>query len=190
MVPPQTMDERMKRLQPPDLDNLSPEQKDVADAIIAGPRKAVVGPLRVWLHRPELARHAQRLGQYCRYDTSLPPILSELAILVTARAWSSEFEWSAHKAIALEAGLSPDVVDAIRRRAPPPFEDDRQRAVYAFAWELHSARKVSEPVYKAAVAALGADAVVDLTGILGYYTLVSMTLNVFEVPGEGPPEMS
>lgn len=180
----------MQRLQPPDLDNLTPEQQDVAEAIIAGPRKAVIGPMRIWLHRPELARHAQRLGQYCRFDSSLPPILSELAILVTARAWSSEFEWSAHKKIALEAGLSPEIVDAIRRHASPPFEDDKQRAVYAFAWELHSARKVSDPVYKAAIAALGEEAVVDLTGILGYYTLVSMTLNVFEVPGEGPPEMS
>ena len=180
----------MERLQPPDLDRLTPEQQKVAEAIIAGPRKAVIGPMRIWLHRPELGQHAQRLGQYCRYDSLLPPELSELAILVTARVWSSEFEWSVHKRIALEAGVSPEIVEAIRERREPPFENGVQRAVHAFSQMLHTEKKVSDAVYKAAVDALGEEAVVDLTGILGYYTLVSMTLNVFEVPGEGPPEMT
>ncbi|WP_226576387.1 carboxymuconolactone decarboxylase family protein [Acuticoccus sediminis] len=180
----------MERLQPPDLDNLTPEQEAVAQAIIAGPRKAVIGPMRIWLHRPDLGQHAQRLGQYCRFDSSLPPELSELAILVTARVWSSEFEWSAHKKIALDAGVSPAIIEAIRTHAEPPFENDTQRAIYDFARMLHTERKVSDAVYAAAVKELGSEGVVDLTGILGYYTLVSMTLNVFEVPGEGPPEMT
>ena len=180
----------MERLQPPDLDDLTPEQEEVARAIIAGPRKAVIGPMRIWLHRPELGQHAQRLGQYCRFDSSLPPHLSELAILVTARVWSSEFEWSAHKKIALEAGVDPAIVEAIRTHRPPPFETDVQRAIYDFANMLHTERKVSDAVYQAAVTTLGEAGVVDLTAILGYYTLVSMTLNVFEVPAEGPPEMS
>ena len=179
----------MERLSPPDLDDLTPEQQAVAEAIIAGPRKAVIGPMRIWLHRPELAQHAQRLGQYCRYDSLLPADLSELAILVTARVWSSEFEWSVHKRMAREAGLADAIIDAIRDRTPPPFENDTQQAVYDFALMLHTQRKVSDMVYQAAVATLGDQGVVDLTGICGYYTLVSMTLNVFEVPGEGAPEM-
>ncbi|WP_420227689.1 carboxymuconolactone decarboxylase family protein [Pigmentiphaga litoralis] len=105
----------------PDLDPavMTDHQRKVYDMIASGPRGRVRGPLAVWLNRPGLAEHAQALGQYCRYDSSLPPRLSELAILVLARHWNSEFEWWAHKAIALKAGLPADVIDAIRDRQPP-----------------------------------------------------------------------
>jgi 4-carboxymuconolactone decarboxylase len=175
----------MTRLPPLDPDAFTPRQKEVYDAIASGPRGGVRGPLAVWLNRPELADRAQALGRYCRYDTSLSPRLSELAILATARVWMSEYEWAAHKPIALKAGIAPDIVEAIRTGGEPVFEQADQAIVYAFSVMLHTQRKITDEVYKRAVDILGKDAVVDLTGLLGYYTLISMTINVFEVP---PPD--
>ncbi len=182
----------MPRLDPPNPENYSDEQRRVAEAIATGPRGGVRGPLAIWLHRPDLADRAQALGQYCRYDSSLPPILSELAILVTARAWSAEYEWFAHKRIALEAGLDPGIADAIQRRETPRFEDTQQEVVHAFATALQNDRTVGQTLYDRAVDTLGETAVVDLVAVLGYYAFVSMTLNVFDVlpPSEVPREMT
>ena len=181
----------MPRLNPPDPNQYSDRQREVADAITAGPRGGLRGPLAMWLHRPELADRAQAFGQYCRFDSSLPPVLSELAILVTARHWSAEYEWFAHKRIALEAGLDPAIAEAIRARAEPVFDDPKQEVVYAFAQALHGDKRVPQALYDTAVERLGAAAVVDLVAVLGYYGFVSMTLNVFEVmpPDDVPREM-
>lgn len=166
---------------------LTPEQARVHDRIVQGPRGRVEGPLRVWLHSPGLADRAQALGQYARYDSQLPPRLSELAILVTARVWSSGFEWAHHAPIALAAGLDRAAVEAIAAARIPDLPDAEARAVFAFAAELHRDRQVSDATYAAARAALGEGALVDLVGICGYYTLISMTINAFGVPdGEGP----
>ncbi len=176
---------------PPVLDeaNLSPRQKAVHDAIRSGPRGVVEGPLRVWLHSPELADRAQALGAFCRYGTALPPALSELAILVTGAFWRSGFEWAVHAPIAFKAGVDAEAVEAIRTGRPPHFEQPDQAAVHAFAHELLHDRKVSEETYRRAETELGARGVVDLVGILGYYTLISMTINAFAVPlPEGAPE--
>ena len=180
------------RLSPPDPGTFSERQRAIHEAIASGPRGGVRGPLAVWLHRPELADRAQALGAYCRYDTLLEPALSELAILVTARVWSSEYEWAAHKPFALKAGLSPEIIEAIRDRREPEFTDDRQASVYAVATELNATRFLSPATYDRAIATLGEEVLVDLVGILGYYTLISMTINVFEVPApEGTtPEMT
>ena len=181
----------MPRIDPPTPETYSDRQREVADAITSGPRGGLRGPLAIWLHRPELADRAQAFGQYCRYDSSLPPVLSELGILVTARYWSAEYEWFAHKRIAHEAGLAPDIADAIRRRERPAFSDDKQEVVYDIATALHTDKRVSQALYDKAVATLGRDAVIDLVAVLGYYGFVSMTLNVFEVmpPDDVPREM-
>ena len=174
----------------PDLDPavMTEHQRKVYDMIASGPRGRVRGPLAVWLNRPGLAEHAQALGQYCRYDSSLPPRLSELAILVLARHWNSEFEWWAHKAIALKAGLPADIIDAIRDRQSPPFVSEGESVVVEFVTVLHVQRGVPNELYARAVALLGQDGVIDLVGIAGYYTLISMTINVFDVqPPEGEP---
>lgn len=160
----------------------TPEQRAVASAIAAGPRGVVQGPLAVWLHRPGLADRAQALGQYCRYDSSLPPLLSELAILVTARVWGSEFEWHAHKHHALNAGLPAAAVEAIRTGATPALGSAAEQAVYDVATTLNRTRRLDDALYARAEAALGRDGLVDLVGVLGYYTLISMTINAFEVP--------
>jgi 4-carboxymuconolactone decarboxylase len=175
-----------KRLADLQYDVMTPAQRDIYDIIANGPRKGVRGPLAVWLHRPELARNAQALGQYCRYDSSLPPRLSELAILTLARVWDAEYEWYAHKPIALEAGVSTSIVDAIRDGLPPPFALRDEAVIYAFLMILHRERHVPDALYADAVSELGEGSVVDLVGLAGYYTLISMTINVFGVlPPDG-----
>jgi len=180
----------MSRLNPPTESNLTPEQQQVHDAITSGPRGRVQGPLGIWLWRPELAQRAQALGEYCRYNSSLPAHLSELAILVTAQYWGSEFEWQTHKPIALKASLDKNIVEAIRTGAAPVIANADEDAVYNFATELCSSRRVSNSTYQSALDALGQEGVVDLVGILGYYSLISMTINVFEVDAPGADELA
>lgn len=161
---------------------LTSDQKSAYDAIIAGPRGVVEGPLRIWLQSPGLAKTAQALGAYCRYGTSLPPRLSELAILVVGAHWQSGFEWHIHAPIALAAGVSPSAVNSIKDGETAVFSDEPARIVYEFATELLQHRAVSNAMYAQAVAILGVPGVVDLVGVLGYYTLISMTINAFHVP--------
>jgi 4-carboxymuconolactone decarboxylase len=168
----------------PDIDpeRLDPDQRRAYDAIVAGPRGAVQGPLRVWLHSAELADRAQALGAFCRFGTSLPPRLSELAILVTGAFWRAPFEWHAHAPLAIEAGLDTAAVEAIRVGGNPRFAREDEAAVYAFASELTRKRRVSDETYRRAVELLGTKAVIEMVGILGYYTLISMTIVAFDVP--------
>ncbi|MFK7893360.1 MAG: carboxymuconolactone decarboxylase family protein [Granulosicoccus sp.] len=180
----------MSRLDPPDPSTYSKAQQDVHDKISSGPRGSVYGPLGVWLWQPQLAQHAQALGQYCRYDSSLSKRLSELAILITGRYWGSEFEWQHHKPIALEAGLDKYIVDAICKEEIPTFTNADEKCVYDLAMSLYRTRKVSADIYQAAVDILGRESVVDLVGVLGYYALISMTINVFEIDAEGENELS
>lgn len=180
----------MSRLSPPTPPNLTKAQQEVHDAISSGPRGAVVGPLGVWLWRPELAQHAQTLGQYCRYDSSLPKRLSELAILITGRYWGAEFEWQHHKPIALDAGLDQDIVEAIRKQETPSFINEDEQCVYDLAMSLYHTRRIPDETYQSAIKVLGQDAVVDLVGVLGYYAFISMTINVFEVDADGENELS
>lgn len=174
-----------------DLDEtrLSPEQRAIFDTIKSGPRGVVQGPLRVWLQSPQLADTAQALGAFCRYGTRLPPRLSELAILVTGAYWKAGFEWAVHAPIAIKAGISLEIAEAIRTGRTPDFSAPDEAAVHAFAHELHHQRLVSEATYRRCVEILGQEGTVELVGILGYYTLISMTINAFNVPlPEGAPE--
>lgn len=179
----------MTRLPELNEDALTPEQRAIHDEILAGPRGQVVGPLRVWLQSPGLADKAQALGQYARYDSALPPKLSELAILVTGRYWGSEFEWSHHAPIALAAGVPEAAVDAIGQGERPELTDETMAAVFDFAVELNRDKRVSDAVFARASAALGTPGVVDLVGVCGYYTLISMTINAFDVPYDGGPRL-
>lgn len=182
----------MARLEPATARPMSPEQQAVADRIAAGPRGAVYGPLAIWLHRPALADRAQALGEYCRYGSSLAPALSELAILVTARIWAAEFEWWAHRTHAIKAGLPEAMIEAIRTSQTPEFETDEQRVVYDVARTLNHHRRLPDALYDHALSVLGETRLVDLVGVLGYYALISMTINVFEIdrPDGSPPELA
>ncbi len=163
-------------------DDLSDEQKRVYNAIKSGPRGVVQGPLKVWLESPELADKSQALGAFCRYDTTLPPRLSELAIITTGAHWKAGFEWHVHAPIALEAGIDAEVVDAIREGREPALTKQDEQVVYAFTTQMLRNREVSDETYAKAVDVLSYRSVVDLVGILGYYGLISMTIKAFEVP--------
>src|SRR5262249_6751144 len=173
---------------------MSEAQRRVYDEIRTGPRakaaKDAGGLFDPWLRSPEMAMHAQRLGAFVRYKTSMPKRLSELAILVTARSWSCPFEWVTHEEEARGAGLAPDIMRAIARRETPRFAAADEAAVYEFSRALHERRGVGDDAYRTAVEQLGEQGVVELVGLLGYYTLVAMTLNAFKVaipPEAAPP---
>jgi len=164
------------------LPDMTPAQQKVYDAVVSGPRGVVVGPLRAALHRPELAEKWSALGEILRYGTSLPPRLSELAILVTARHWTSQLEWQQHAPAALKGGLSPSVVDAIRENRRPAFDREDEEAVYEFALQLQEKKRVDEKTYQRTHKLIGTTGAVELTALIGYYTMVAMTLIAHEIP--------
>lgn len=171
----------MARIEPTDPARRTPEQQKVHDAIAAGPRGEVVGPLAVWLHRPRLADKAQQLGQYCRYDSSLPPRLSELAILVTARIWDAAFEWQSHEPPARAAGLADGIIAALAQDEEPAFDKPDEAVVYQISRRLNIDRTISDTQYREALELLGQDGLIDLIGVLGYYSFISMTIKTFDV---------
>jgi 4-carboxymuconolactone decarboxylase len=174
-------------------DTLTPEQRRVYDRIVAGPRRAVVGPLRAVLHNPELAEHWQQLGALVRYRTTLPARLKEIAILATARRWNADLEWQIHEAEARTAGVPDAVIAAIRGATAPPFADPAERDVYEFVRALQETGRVPDACYRAVHDRHGTLGVVELTALVGYYTMVAMTLNAHEIAlpagaaGLGPP---
>ncbi|MGZ3410318.1 MAG: carboxymuconolactone decarboxylase family protein [Xanthobacteraceae bacterium] len=172
----------MARIPLPSPETMTPEQRRVYDQIVTGPRGRLVGPLRAALHRPELAEKWQQFGELLRYRTSLPPMLSELAILVTARHTRSNLEWHIHEQMAEKAELPRPVIDAVRKDTRPVSGNADFLIVYDYACELNENCRVSEPVYARALERFGAVGVVELTALIGYYTMVAMTLNAHEIP--------
>jgi 4-carboxymuconolactone decarboxylase len=177
------------RLPPFEAPNATPEQKAVLDDILAGPRASLNGPFLGWIHSPELAQHAQKLGAFCRYRTGLPLRLSELAILVTAARWKSQAEWYIHCPIAIEAGVPAPVAEAIRTGQEPVFDNADDALIYAFATQLFETRRVAQPLYERSIARFGLEVTVNLVALLGYYGLVAMTLNVFEMRAQGQVDL-
>jgi 4-carboxymuconolactone decarboxylase len=172
----------MPRLTFPTPETMTPEQRRVHDRVVAGPRGRIVGPLRAALLCPELAERWQALGAFLRYQTTLTPRQSELAILVTGRACRSPFEWHAHVAEALKAGVEPALIDdLLAERVPAGLADD-ERLVVEFARELNATNSVGDATYAATLARFGERTVVELTALVGYYTMVAMTLNAHEIP--------
>lgn len=172
----------MARLAPLELEDMTPEQRAVADEIMAGPRAGLRGPFLPWLRSPELANHGQKLGAYARYRTSLSPNLSELAIIITGKHWTAQYEFFAHARLALEAGVSEDAVEAIRTGGVPTFEDPAEQFVYDFVTEYFRTNRISDATYQRGLDIVGERGILDIVAIVGYYSLVSATLNVFEVP--------
>ena len=171
----------MPRIPLPSLEELTSEQRRVHDAVVSGPRGALRGPLRAAIHNPELADKWQQLGELLRFRTSLPPRLSELAILVTARHWDCQFEWYAHEPPALKGGVPATVIEAIRHDRRPPLDKPDEIAVYDYATELHATHFASEATYRRALDLLGVIGIVELTALLGYYSMVAMTLNAHQL---------
>jgi 4-carboxymuconolactone decarboxylase len=176
------MTDRPPRYPPLSPDQMTPAQREVAEAIASGPRGGLRGPFQAWLRSPEVADRLQKVGEYLRFSSSVPRRLNELAILITARAWDAQFEWYAHHRLALEAGLDPAVAaDIAEGRRPASMQAD-EAVIYDFCTELRATRRVGDATLAAAQALLGDAGVIDLIAVSGYYDTVSMTLNVAEVP--------
>lgn len=170
------------RLPPIPPEAWTPEQRRVAEAITAGPRGGLRGPFPAMLRSPEVAERFQRVGEYLRFQSSIPAALNELAILVTAREWSAQYEWYAHHILAMKAGLPAAIAEALAAGRKPDGMDADQAAVWQFCTELHRTRQVSDAAYAAVRDRFGERGVVDLIAVSGYYVAVAMTLNVAQVP--------
>jgi 4-carboxymuconolactone decarboxylase len=175
-------------------------QKRVFDSIASGPRAAVRsslgpdgavrGPWGPLLLSPELTDRLQKVGEYLRFNSSLPARLSEFAIIINARFWDSKYEWSSHKPLAIKGGLAESIASDLAQNKRPANMKPDEELVYDFCTTLHREHFVPDPLFKRAVAMLGERGVMDLIGVSGYYTLISMVLNVAEIPlpaGEKSP---
>jgi 4-carboxymuconolactone decarboxylase len=176
------------RFPPIALEQLNPAQRKVHDAIAGGPRGGVRGPFAVLLRSPEVADRVQKLGEHLRYNSSLPARLNEFAIIINARFWGSKYEWFAHRPMAEKGGLKPQVADDLAAGKRPAGMQQDEALVYDFCTTLHRDHFIDDALFTRAKAVLGEQGVVDLIAVSGYYTLVSMVLNVAEIPlPEGTP---
>jgi len=169
---------------------MTPRQRESYQKIVSGPRKGASGPFNALLRSPEVADRVQMVGEYVRFQTSIPAALNEMAILITGRFWSAQFEFWAHHRLALAAGLPDAIIDAIAEGRRPAAMSDDQRVVYGFCSELFRDRAVSDAAFKAVADRFGDQGVIDLIAAAGYYSIVSMVLNVDRYPlpvGEEPP---
>lgn len=180
--------DRFKPLQYP---AMSPAQKAMADNVLAGSRGRLAGPYNVLLRSPEMGDLAQKFGEHVRFRSTVPKRLNEFAILIVARHWTSQYEWQAHEPYAREAGLSQAVITDLQAgRRPGAMQADEQ-TVHGFVTELLETKQVSDATFDKAKALLGEQGVVDLIGVVGYYQLVAMLLNVDRYPlaGNAPPPL-
>jgi 4-carboxymuconolactone decarboxylase len=182
--PPDPRDVRLigNRFPPLAWDRMNAAQRTMVEHLLQGERRGAAGPFNVLLRSPEMGDLAQQFGATMRFRSSLPRPLNEMAILITARHWTSHYEWYAHKRAALDAGLRPAIVEAIAGGARPAAMTPDEAAVYTFCTELLERKRVSDATFAAARTAFGERGVVDLIGVTGYYQLVSMLLNVDEYP--------
>ncbi|MGX9430497.1 MULTISPECIES: carboxymuconolactone decarboxylase family protein [Bradyrhizobium] len=163
------------------LEKMTPAQRTVADAIMSGPRKGMSGPFNAWLRSPELADRLQKVGEYLRFNTSLDKRVNEMAIIMTAQYWGSQYEWYAHAPLALKAGLDPKIVAALGAGRKPENMKEDEAIVWEFTTQLRRDHGVDDAIYQKAVAKFGEQGVMDLVAVNGYYDVVSMTLNVAHV---------
>ena len=173
---------RGHRFKPLTWETMTPAQLTMADSVMAGQRASMQGPYNVLLRSPDLGNLAQQFGAHTRFKSSLPLRLNELAILLVARFWRCEFVWWAHRQIAIDSGLSPDLIDAILAGRRPIDLAAEEAVVFGYCHELIETRRVSDASYAALAAHFGEAGAVDLIGTMSYYTLVSMSLNVDQYP--------
>ena len=172
----------MSRLSNLPYEAMTDEQKKVHDNIVSGPRGTITGPFLAWIRAPDMADRAQKLGEYFRFGTSLGRDLAEIAICVTGAHYKAEFEWYAHSRMAHDAGVPEEVTEAIRQGREPVFENVRAKTVYQTARALNLRHRLTDEEYAMAKQVLGEEGLMDVIGCCGYYALVSLTLNVFEMP--------
>jgi 4-carboxymuconolactone decarboxylase len=171
------------------LDKMTPAQRTVAEAIMSGPRGRMSGPFNAWLRSPELADRLQKVGEYVRFNTSLDKRLNEMAIIMTAQYWGSQYEWYAHAPLALKAGLDPAIIAAIGAGRKPDNMKDDEAIVWEFTTQLRRDHGVDDAIYAKALEKFGERGIIDLIGVNGYYDVVSMTLNVAHVKPPADAEL-
>ncbi|MDB5802807.1 MAG: carboxymuconolactone decarboxylase [Betaproteobacteria bacterium] len=176
------MQNMVDRMPPLRAELMDEAQAQAAAALIAGPRKGVKGPFIPLLRSPVLLDRLQRVGEYIRFDSSLPPRLSEFAMLVVARAWTQQFEWFTHVPLARKAGTSEETIAALRAGRRPEAMHADEALVYDFVTELLAHRGVCDATYVAGVTRLGERGVIDLVGLAGYFVTVCAVLNVAHTP--------
>ena len=179
--------ERMLPIRP---DQQTAEQKKAADEFQAGRGYAISGPFAVMLRSPEVMLRAKAMGDYLRFRNVLPKRVSEMVILITAREWTQQYEWSYHYGFALEAGLAKPIVEAISEGRRPDAMAEDEAAAYDFSIELHKTKRVSDQTYARALQLFGEPGRIDLVGISGYYSFLAMMMNVARTqpePGKAPP---
>jgi len=162
-------------------EEMTPEQREVAAQISAGPRGEVRGPYIALLHHPALAQHLQALGEQLRWKSTLPAHLVELAVLVTARQWTCQHEWLIHEQLARKAGLDAAIIEAIRTYREPKAEGD-EALVYYFCRDAHKTGNVSAEAFEAVKSRFGLEGALELLVLCGYYTLMAMVLNTAQLP--------
>lgn len=167
----------MDRLPPIPPEHWTEAQREIAQAMIAGPRGAVLAPFIPLLRSPELAGHLQRVGEYLRYRSSIGVRLTELAILVTASEWRQPIEWAIHAPIAEREGIAPQIIAALARRERPEEMADDEAAVFDVCSELHRDRSIGDATWARAIGLFGEAGVIDLISINGYYAMLAMVMN-------------
>ena len=179
------------RFKPLKWDEMTSEQKKMMEHLVSGERRGAGGPFNVLLRSPEMGDLAQGFGAQMRFHSSVPRKLNEMAIIITARYWTAQYEWNAHRAAAAQAGLNESIIQAIAGGRRPAAMDADETIVYNFATELLNTKQVCDPVFKATKDKFGERGVVDLIGVMGYYQLVSMLLNVdrYPLPAGVKPEL-
>lgn len=163
-------------------ESLSEEQRAVVDLITSGPHGKVVGPYPAWLQSPELARRTRSLSEYLRFQSTPSKRLAEIAILITGRHWRAEFEYYAHAELARKAGVEEAIIEAIAAGKRPDFSEPDDAIVYDLCTEMFESRRITDATYKRAADTFGMQTLVELIAIMGYYCMVSITLNAFEAP--------
>lgn len=179
------------RFKPLTWDQMNPEQRTMTMNVLTGPRRGLGGPFNVLLRSPEMGDYAQKLGEYARFRPAVPAKLRELAIIVTARHWTAHYEWYAHRRAAAQEGLKEEIITAIANRKRPTGMQPDEEVVYNFANEMLESKEVSDATFKAVADRYGEKGVVDLIGVMGYYQMVSMLLNVdrYPLPAGTQPEL-
>jgi 4-carboxymuconolactone decarboxylase len=169
---------------------MTPRQRETYEAIVSGPRRRALGPFNALLRSPDAADRVQKVGEYVRFHSVIPSPLNEMAILIAGRFWNAQFEFWAHRRLALAAGLDGAIIDAIAEGRRPVAMTDEERIVYEFCIELFRDKAVSDATFQAVAGRFGEQGVIDLIVAAGYYSMVSMILDVDRHPlpvGEAPP---
>jgi 4-carboxymuconolactone decarboxylase len=170
------------RFKPLTYKEMTPPQKTMFEHLLAGERRGANGPFNVLLRSPEMGDLAQQFGASMRFQSSIPRKLNELAIIITARHWTSHYEWYAHRRAAQQAGLDQSIIDAVAAGKRPAKMQPDEEAVYTFCTEILTTKQVSDKTFEATKAKFGERGVVDLIGVVGYYQFVSMVLNTDRYP--------